>query len=56
VFAREQRLKQQVQQLRIELNAPGQARQVAEITETEYFRRIQGEAQELRDILDDLGD
>jgi CheY-like chemotaxis protein len=56
VSAREQRLKQQVQQLRIELNAPGQARQVAEITETEYFRRIQGEAQELRDILDGLGD
>jgi two-component system cell cycle response regulator len=56
VFAREQRLKQQVRQLRIELNTSGQARQVAEITETEYFRRIQGEAQELRDILDGLGD
>lgn len=56
VFAREQRLKQQIRQLRIELDTSGQARQVAEITETEYFRRIQGEAQELRSILDGLGD
>ena len=56
VFAREQRLKQQIRQLRIELDTSGQARQVAEITETEYFRRIQGEAQELRNILDGLGD
>lgn len=56
IFAREQRLKQQIRQLRIELDTSGQARQVAEITETEYFRRIQGEAQELRDILDGLGD
>jgi CheY-like chemotaxis protein len=52
VYAREQRLKQQVQQLRIELSETRQARQVAEITETEYFQRLQAEAQNLRDILE----
>ena len=51
VYAREQRLKQQVQELRIELSQARQARQVAEITETDYFRQLQAEAQNLRDIL-----
>jgi CRP-like cAMP-binding protein len=51
VQAREQRLKQEVQQLRIALDEARQARQVAEITETEYFRQLQAEAQNLRDIL-----
>jgi CheY-like chemotaxis protein len=52
VYAREQRLKQQVQQLRIELDEVKQARQVAEITETEYFQQLQAEAQNLRGILE----
>jgi DNA-binding response OmpR family regulator len=52
VYAREQRLKQQVRELRIELNEARQARQVAEITETDYFRQLQAEAQNLRDILE----
>ena len=52
VYAREQRLKQQVQKLRIELDEARQARQVAEITETDYFRQLQAEAQNLRDILE----
>jgi CheY-like chemotaxis protein len=51
VYAREQRLKQQVQQLSIQLDEARQARQVAEITETDYFRQLQAEAQNLRDIL-----
>jgi DNA-binding response OmpR family regulator len=51
VYAREQRLKQQVQELRIELSEARQARQVAEITESDYFRQLQAEAQNLRDIL-----
>jgi DNA-binding response OmpR family regulator len=52
VYAREQRLRQQVQDLRIELSEARQARQVAEIAETDYFRRLQAEAQSLRDILE----
>jgi DNA-binding response OmpR family regulator len=51
VYAREQRLKQQVRELRIELSEARQARQVAEITESDYFRQLQAEAQNLRDIL-----
>jgi two-component system cell cycle response regulator len=48
VYAREQRLKQQVQELRIELDEAKKARQVAEITETEYFRELQARVRELR--------
>ena len=56
VYVREERLKEQVRALRIELSQGRQARQVAEITETEYFQRLQAEAGELRDILDGLCD
>ena len=56
VHAREERLKEQVRALRIELSQGKQARQVAEITETEYFRRLQAESGELRDILEGLCD
>ncbi len=52
VYAREQRLQQQVQELRIELNAARQTRQVAEITGTDYFRQLLAEAQDLREIVD----
>jgi len=52
VYAREERLKRQVHELRIELSQARQARQVAEITETDYFRQLQAEAQNLRDILE----
>lgn len=41
VQKREQRLKQEVQQLRIEINEVKKAHQVAEITETEYFQQLQ---------------
>jgi DNA-binding response OmpR family regulator len=51
VHAREQRLKQQVQKLRIELDEARQARQVAEITESDYFQRLQAEALALREII-----
>lgn len=54
IFARELRLKQQVQQLRIELDEACQERKLTEITETEYFQRLQSRAQELRQFLDDL--
>jgi len=53
VYAREQRLKQQVHQLRIELDEATQAQQVAEITETDYFQQLEAKAQDLRKLLDD---
>ncbi len=48
VYAREQRLKQQVAELRIEIDEVKQARQVAEITETDYFQQLRARARELR--------
>jgi DNA-binding response OmpR family regulator len=48
VVLREQRLKQQVQALRIEIDTAREATQVAEITETDYFRSLQERAQDLR--------
>jgi DNA-binding response OmpR family regulator len=48
VRAREQRLKQEVRQLRIEIDETRTARQVAEITETDYFRDLQKKADKLR--------
>jgi CheY-like chemotaxis protein len=49
VYAREQSLRQQVQELRIEIDEVKKVRQVAEITETEYFRDLCAKAQRLRD-------
>ena len=48
VYAREQQLQQQVQQLRIEIDQERRARDVAEITESEYFQQLLGKADELR--------
>jgi len=48
VDAREQRLRQQVQELRVEIDEVKKTRQVAEITETEYFRDLCAKAQRLR--------
>src|SRR5881397_3193936 len=48
VYAREQRLRQQVQQLRIEIDEAKKVRQVAEITETDYFQDLRQRAQALR--------
>jgi two-component system cell cycle response regulator len=48
VHAREQALKRQVQQLRIEIDGARAARQVAEITETDYFQDLQRKVDELR--------
>ena len=48
VRAREQRLQQQVQALCIEIDQARKARQVEEVTESDYFRRLQQEAQALR--------
>jgi hypothetical protein len=48
VYAREQRLKEQVRELRIEIDETKKAREVAEITETEYFQQLQHRAKQLR--------
>ncbi len=49
VYEREARLKQQVQELRIEIDEVKKAHQVAEITETDYFRALTEKAQKLRE-------
>ena len=53
VYAREQRLKQEVRQLRIEIDETRTARQVAEITETDYFQDLQRKVDTLRLRADD---
>jgi CRP-like cAMP-binding protein len=52
VSARERRLRQEVQELRIVIDETRQATQVAEITESEYFQRLRGQADQLRDIME----
>ena len=49
VIARERRLRQQVMELRIEIDEVRKASQVAEITETEYFQRLQEHAVQMRE-------
>jgi CheY-like chemotaxis protein len=48
VRAREERLQRQVRELRIEVDEARRAREVAEITGTDYFRNLQERAQQLR--------
>lgn len=60
VYTREQRLRQQVRELRIEIDQARQARQVAEIAGSDYFQNLRQRAQELRDEIavdgDEVGD
>ena len=49
---REQRLQRQIQELRIELDEARQSKQVAEITESDYFQRLRGQADNLREIIE----
>jgi DNA-binding response OmpR family regulator len=48
VRMREERLQQQIQDLRIQVDEVKRARDVAEITETDYFRTLQDKARRLR--------
>lgn len=48
VQAREQRLKQEVQQLRIQIDETKKAREVAQITESDYFQHLQQRVKEMR--------
>jgi methyl-accepting chemotaxis protein len=49
-FAREQSLKQQVQQLRIQIDEAKLNKQVNEIVETDYFQDLQQKAKDIRKI------
>jgi nitrate/nitrite-specific signal transduction histidine kinase len=49
VQAREQRLKEQVRELRIEIDQVKKTRQVEEITETKYFQHLREHAKEMRE-------
>ncbi len=48
VEAREQKLKRQVEELKIEIDLSKQQKEVAEITETDFFRELQQKAQRYR--------
>lgn len=48
VLERERRLQEEIAQLHIQINEAKLARQVAEITETEYFQELQERAQRMR--------
>ena len=52
VQAREERLKAQVAELRIEIDEAQQAQKVAEITDTDYFRSLRERADTLREGVD----
>jgi adenylate cyclase len=49
---REERLQLQIQALRIELDEARQAKQVAEITESDYFQQLRHQADSLREIIE----
>jgi len=53
VYAREQQLQRQVQQLRIEIDHTRKAREVAEITESDFFQQLLGKAEDLRNRMKD---
>jgi CheY-like chemotaxis protein len=52
VRAREERLIAQVRELKIEIDEQRQAKQVAEITESEFYKHLSAEAEELRRIVE----
>ena len=54
VQAREERLRQQVRELRIEIDQAHTARKVAEITETDYFKGLRSQSERLRRIMNGL--
>jgi C4-dicarboxylate-specific signal transduction histidine kinase len=55
IEARQQKLKQQVQELHIEIDETKKARQVAEVTGTEYFQQLQQKAQKIRNRTTNTG-
>jgi two-component system cell cycle response regulator len=53
VRTREERLQQQVTELRIEIDEARQAKKAAEVTESAYFKELRGQAAELRRTMGD---
>lgn len=53
VKAREERLRREVAELRIEIDEAKQAQRVAEITGSDYFKELRGRATELRRLVDE---
>lgn len=51
VLAREERLRRQVEELRIEIDRTSVGAQAAEVTESAYYRRLAGEAASLKRLL-----
>jgi phage shock protein A len=51
VRAREERLRAEVRELRIEIDHARQAKRVAEITETDFFRDLRSRAGDLRQTI-----
>ncbi len=54
-YQREQRLKQEIEVLRIEIDEKREARAVAELTETDFFRRLEAKTDVLRRRLEEAG-
>jgi two-component system, cell cycle response regulator len=52
VRVREERLQRQVRELQIVIDDERQAKKVAEITESDYFQQLRGQADELRRIME----
>ena len=48
-YIREEKLRQEIAQLRIEIDQTRRAKQVAEITDTQYFKRLQDQARSMRE-------
>ncbi len=48
IYKREQKLKQQVAKLQIEIDEAKRSQAVSEITDTEYFRDLQSKARAMR--------
>jgi nitrate/nitrite-specific signal transduction histidine kinase len=46
---REQKLKQQVEELKIEIDQTRRVQQVSQITQTEYFQELKKKAKKMRD-------
>ena len=55
VRVREDRLRAEVRELRIEIDEARQAKRVAEITDTDFFRDLRARATELRGVIRDSG-
>ena len=53
VILREQKLRQEVELLRIEIDQAKKERQVAEITETDYFQELKVKAKKMRSRSED---